>query len=105
MPESEERQQPQSEMNPPETVPAPQAPSQEMPANAQPAEALPPDKPVNIEDLDAAVLANSRRHTRRSFAIAAAAAAAGYGLYRWIEDGPRDADATGSVSRRLPIQR
>jgi hypothetical protein len=90
MPESEERQQPKSEMNPPETAPAPQAPSQEMPANVQPSEALPPDKPVNIEVLDEEVLANSRRHTRRSFAIAAAAAAAGYGLYRWIEDGPRD---------------
>ncbi len=91
MPDSEERQQPQSKMDPPETVPAPQDPVH---ANAQPAEALladalPADKPADIEDLDRAVLANSRRHTRRSFAIAAAAAAAGYGLYRWIEDGPR----------------
>jgi hypothetical protein len=89
MPESEERQQPQSEINPPETVPAPQDSSQETPAQAQPTEVLPTDEPVNLEDLDRAVLANSRRHTRRSFAIAAAAAAAGYGLYRWIEDGPR----------------
>ncbi|HVG27720.1 MAG TPA: molybdopterin-dependent oxidoreductase [Acidobacteriaceae bacterium] len=33
---------------------------------------------------DEAVLSESRRHTRRSFLGAAAAAAAGYGLYRWI---------------------
>ena len=36
-------------------------------------------------DADAAVLAQSRRHTRRSFAVAAAASAAGYGLYRWSQ--------------------
>jgi hypothetical protein len=37
---------------------------------------------------DAAVLAASRRHTRRSFAAAVLSAAAGYGIYRWIEGGP-----------------
>jgi len=42
------------------------------------------------EDPDERVLADSRRHTRRSFVIATAAAAAGYGLYRSIENGPRD---------------
>ncbi len=41
---------------------------------------------------DAAVLAESRRHTRRSFAVAAAAAAAGFGLYHYIADGPADDD-------------
>jgi hypothetical protein len=76
-------------MDSPETVAAPEDPSQEVPANDQPTEVLPAKKAINTEDLDAAVLANSRRHTRRSFAIAAAAAAAGYGLYKWIEDGPR----------------
>jgi hypothetical protein len=86
-------------MDSPETVAAPQDPSQEMPAasdpskevpaNDQPTEVLPAEKAISTEDMDAAVLANSRRHTRRSFAIAAAAAAAGYGLYKWIEDGPR----------------
>jgi Oxidoreductase molybdopterin binding domain len=90
MPESEDREPPPGEMNPRETVPAPQDSSQEMPANGQATELLPADEPVHIEDLDAAVLANSRRRTRRSFAVAAAAAAAGYGLYRWIEDGPRE---------------
>jgi hypothetical protein len=39
--------------------------------------------------LDAAVLRESRKHTRRSFAIAAAAAAAGWGFYRWIDESKR----------------
>ena len=36
------------------------------------------------EAADAAVLKESRKHTRRSFVIAAAGAAAGFGLYQWI---------------------
>jgi hypothetical protein len=36
---------------------------------------------------NAAVLARSRSHTRRSFLVAASAAAAGYGVYRWVDDG------------------
>lgn len=38
---------------------------------------------------DEAVLRESRKHTRRSFAIAAAAAAAGWGLYEWIDGSQR----------------
>ena len=34
---------------------------------------------------NALVLAASRRHTRRSFAVGAAAAAAAYGAYRWLD--------------------
>ncbi len=37
---------------------------------------------------DGAVLAASRQHTRRSFALAAVGAAAGYGFYRWVGDSP-----------------
>lgn len=37
---------------------------------------------------DAAVLAASRKHTRRSFVVAAAGAAAGYGFYHWINHSP-----------------
>jgi hypothetical protein len=37
------------------------------------------------EAADEAVLAESRKHTRRSFAIAALGAAAGWGLYEWID--------------------
>ena len=43
-----------------------------------------------MEDPDAQVLAASRRYTRRSFAVATVAAAAGYGLYEWVVDSPAD---------------
>jgi hypothetical protein len=39
---------------------------------------------------DAAVRAESGRRTRRSFLIAAAATAGGYGFYRWIDRSPGD---------------
>jgi hypothetical protein len=39
---------------------------------------------------DAAVRAESRRRTRRSFLMAAAATAGGYGFYRWIDRSPGD---------------
>ncbi len=39
---------------------------------------------------NAAVLSDSRRHTRRSFVVAAAAATAGYGVYRWLDHIPAD---------------
>lgn len=35
-----------------------------------------------------AVLAESRKHTRRAFVAAAVGAAAGYGFYRWIDQSP-----------------
>ena len=41
---------------------------------------------------DAAVLADSRRHTRRSFVVAAVGAAAGYGFWRWVENSPSNDD-------------
>ena len=40
---------------------------------------------VHKEAADAAVRAESRKHTRRAFVGATAAAAVGYGLYRWID--------------------
>lgn len=43
---------------------------------------------VNQEN--AAVLSESRRHTRRSFAVAGAAAVAGYGLYHWLDHLPQE---------------
>ena len=39
---------------------------------------------------DAEVLARLRRHTRRSFLAAAASVAAGYGVYRYLQDGPQE---------------
>jgi hypothetical protein len=41
-------------------------------------------------ELDARVQAESARRTRRSFLVAAAAAAGGYGFYRWIDRSPGD---------------
>ena len=41
---------------------------------------------------DAVVLAESRQHTRRSFALAAVAAAAGYGLIHYVMNAPADND-------------
>src|ERR1700750_1371557 len=41
-------------------------------------------------ELDAGVRAESARRTRRSFLVAAAAAAGGYGFYRWIDRSPGD---------------
>ena len=52
------------------------------------ADQAPTKKPAGHEAADAQVLAESRRHTRRSFALAAAGAAAGYGFYRWVGHSP-----------------
>ena len=43
-----------------------------------------------VESLDAAVRAESGKRTRRSFLVAAVAAAGGYGFYRWIDRSPGD---------------
>jgi hypothetical protein len=43
-----------------------------------------------VDALDAAVRAESAVRTRRSFVIAAAAAAGGYGFYRWLDRSPGD---------------
>lgn len=58
------------------------------------------EEPGSLDAADAAVLAASRRQTRRSFVVAAAGAAAGYGLYRWI-DQSRDDDMQPEPLRRL----
>lgn len=68
-------------------------------------------KVVSHEAEDGAVLAESRRHTRRSFLVAAAGAGASYGLYRYLSTSAnaelqpgllRDAfRANASISRGL----
>ncbi len=65
------------------------------PAEERSADPVRADAPVNKkmpghEAADATVLDASRKHTRRSFAIAAVGAAAGYGFWRWAEDSPSD---------------
>ena len=59
------------------------------PEAGEPSGAESAEKAVSSKDLDAQVLVNSRRHTRRSFAVATVAAA-GYRLYNWIEARPRE---------------
>ena len=73
---------------PPTTISVGQI-GQDHPQTGSRSQATPSAEPVNTEDPDQTVLASSRRRTRRSFAIAVAAAAAGYGLYKRIEDAPR----------------
>jgi DMSO/TMAO reductase YedYZ molybdopterin-dependent catalytic subunit len=45
---------------------------------------------INALSTDAEVVQASRRHTRRSFAVAALAVAAGYGVYRWVDYSPNE---------------
>lgn len=54
-------------------------------------------------DANAAVLADSRRHTRRSFAMAAVAAAAGYGLYNWLDHLPSDEMQPGGYRKAFQM--
>jgi len=56
-------------------------------------------KQVAGKTADAEVLAQSRSYTRRSFAVAAGAAAAGYGFYHWLPDSPGD-ESSGDILRR-----
>src|ERR1700728_2745599 len=56
---------------------------------AQPELPSPEAVAAEQEAADAAVLRESRKHTRRSFAIAAAGAAAGWGLCQWIDGSQR----------------
>ena len=44
----------------------------------------------SVEERNAEVLGESRRHTRRSFMVAAVAAAAGYGAYQWVNNLPAE---------------
>ncbi len=53
------------------------------------------------EAADAAVLAQSRRHTRRAFALAAVGAAAGYGFYRWVGDSREEEMLPAPLRRAL----
>jgi len=52
---------------------------------------------------DAAVRAASARHTRRSFLVAAAAAAGGYGFYRWIDNSPGDQQIPRPLRKTLNV--
>jgi DMSO/TMAO reductase YedYZ molybdopterin-dependent catalytic subunit len=67
------------------------APSPQQAEVSSPTKQLSPDNVgPTIDQVNEAVLSDSRRHTRRSFVVAAAAAVAGYGLYNWVEHLPAD---------------
>lgn len=75
---------------------------------SRPADPIGADEPI-AESMpghvaaDAAVLADSRRHTRRSFVIAAAGAAAGYGFWRWVQGSPSDDMQPAPIRRAFEI--
>ena len=69
----------------------------EQAGEAEPAAVPPVDQVDALSDAD--VLAASRRQTRRSFVVAGVAAAAGYGFYHWLGDGPSD-EATDNFLRK-----
>ena len=56
----------------------------------------------DVEADNAQIIAASRKHTRRSFAVAALSAAAGYGFCRWVFYGPADGDQP--IARRGAYQ-
>ena len=69
-------------------------------ANDQkPNEHVDENKPQPGNPADDTILSRSRSRTRRSFLIAAAGAAAGYGLYRHLDVGPEE-DMLSTVLRR-----
>jgi hypothetical protein len=63
--------------------------AQQASAKPESSEAGPPIALAEQDEADAAVLRESRKHTRRSFVIAAVGAAAGYGIYQWIDRSQR----------------
>lgn len=74
------------EQQPVETTVTPTPEQEAVEATEAPLESV--SEQEAIEAADAAVRAESRKHTRRSFVVAAAGAAAAYGLYHWIDTSP-----------------
>src|SRR5437879_370703 len=72
---------------PPGADPVPEASSEE---NRGQIDAVTNGETVSMDGADAAVYAESRRHTRRSFVLAGVGAVAGYGLYRLLDAAPGD---------------
>ena len=70
-----------------EAVPA-APPGQQVEPKPMIEEPLPERSGPTVDEMNAAVLSDSRRHTRRSFVVAAAAATTGYGLYNWLDHLP-----------------
>ncbi|HEY1742304.1 MAG TPA: molybdopterin-dependent oxidoreductase [Granulicella sp.] len=88
---------PSAPLSPPEVLPAAMQHN-----DAPPVELTKDEEAPGVDEqraiADAAVLAESRRRTRRSFIGASVAAAAGYGFYRWIDRSP------GVGMQRFPLR-
>ncbi len=67
-----------------------EAPGDGRPADPKDADDVMTHRVPGTEAADAAVLAASRRRTRRSFVLAGAGAVAGFGFYRWLDREPED---------------
>lgn len=80
--------------------PAPMVEDQSVSLNAENVPTVP--TPTH-EDADAAILSESRRHTRRSFIVAGVAAAAGAGFYKWLNVEPTEDMQPGVLRRAFQI--
>lgn len=86
----EQVQKPVAESAAPEAEGEPALAVQKRPADPQDADDILSERVPGSEAADAAVLADSRRHTRRAFLLTGVGAAAGYGLYHLLGDAPQD---------------
>ena len=85
----EQKAKPLAQSANPAAEPAPVHTAEQRPADPESADDVMTRRVAGREAADAAVLTSSRRHTRRSFLVTAAGAAAGVGLYEWFNRGPR----------------
>ena len=86
----EQKAKPLARSADPAAEPAPVHTDKQRPADPESADDVLTRRMAGKEAADAAVLARSRRHTRRSFLVTAAGLAAGVGLYEWFNRGPQD---------------
>ena len=93
---------PEAETPQAEQRPADQPQAEQRPADPEAADDVMTKRVEGHDEADAEVLAQSRRHTRRSFAVAAAATAVAGGLYWWIYDGPSEDDQP--IARRKAFE-
>lgn len=86
----QQQKKPRAESADPEHAPAPVRAGVQRPQDPRDADDVMTRRLAGHESADAEVLAASRRHTRRSFVLAAVGAAAGVGFYEWLSYGPQD---------------
>ncbi len=87
----------------PAAEPEPALMQQTRPADPKDADDVMTHRVPGREAADAAVLARSRAHTRRSFLATVAAAAAGVGLYEYLNRGPQVAMQPGLLEKTYEL--